>query len=213
MSRWKIKGQHRETALLVVTGIALLLAVAALADWLNITAGIAAWVQAIGSLVAIVAAYAIARSGVAAAERVRRDARLQLLRGAESTVTWSAGVVTAIADKAHVGMTYDAFDRAYRPADFQAALRAIQSIPLSELADLDLVRDILRLEAVLIDAAERLSKVERASLAVHAKTRGLPDMAAIGTEVVNAKESFRLRVMEIVTGRPQRPRPLEAATA
>lgn len=204
MAQWKIRGAHREIGFVVVTGMALVAATAALANWLNVTAGIAAWVQAIGSIVAVAAAYAISRSGVAAAERVRREERLQLLRGAEATVSWSAQVLTTFADKAHPSITYDAFERLYRPADFQAALRAIHSIPLSQIADLDLVRDILRLEAVLIDAADRLAKVERGSLAADAKPRGLPDLSAIGVEAMNAKESFRLRVVEIVTGRPQR---------
>jgi len=204
MSRWNIKNPALQILFVTVVSIAILITIDSLTGWLNENSGLAAWVQAIGAIVAIAASYMIARSGVEAADRLRSQDRTRFLKAAESTVLWAYSVVATLADKTFSGVTYAVFKTNYRPSDFEGALRALRHISLTELVDLDLVRDLLRLEAVLDDAAKRLAEVKPAASGGGVLAENLPDMAAMQVAASNPKESFRLRVLELTAGTANR---------
>lgn len=126
---------------------------------------VAAWIQAIGSIAAIAAAYALGeRQARKAREHTLEVYHLQRTRvelGGKGVVRQLYAESRSIRDSA-VQLSYDAFSEmwaTYLQSTYAAALRAFDQLPLHELGDADRVRIGFEMRGALAHATERISRI------------------------------------------------------
>ncbi|KVF27621.1 MULTISPECIES: hypothetical protein [Burkholderia] len=127
--------------------------------------GAAAWIQAVGSIGAIIGAYYIGRWQAAAAEIQAKRVRDEILKGKQLAAR-------AIADAAYgevkaannaIGDTYLVWRHwfHYRPSVFSAQIEAISRLQLFELDDADAMRSIIDLQNSMLSMQHIFTKAEK----------------------------------------------------
>ncbi|MET3461244.1 hypothetical protein [Variovorax atrisoli] len=118
----------------------------------------AAWVQAVGSIAAIVGAWLIGKSQ-------SKAAFLHALRLKESERYDRVRAVFPIAERAHAlitaldGEQYDHYYKVrYSDASFRVCIKAIEAIPLHELGNFGLVQGYMEMQQALAAAAHAAAK-------------------------------------------------------
>lgn len=148
-------------------GLALLLVIvvmALVAKVLSIVerdSAVIAWVQAIGGVLSIFAAWLIGRNSEVAAAKARDQQRRILLEGTRTCAKQCVDTISRL-DRAFtlVTVTRSLFLSTYDATAFEVALRSLRSVPFHDLGDYALGKAILDLETVWDRTKQRLDEQE-----------------------------------------------------
>lgn len=155
-------------------------------------AALAGWAQAWGAVMAIGAAYAIARHQTDQERRRREETRKSVLKTLETAVEYGFDILTRAKDRlggAPVNRT--AFDAAFRPGEFAAAIETLERAPLYDLGMYEVTAEVIRFRLMLSEARDRLEATVEGMTA--ADRRACPELVGLHTQAFNLKQNLLQR--------------------
>ena len=150
----------------VVTAITLALRDDHVMTWINGHEGVAAWVQAIGSVLAILAAITVAawqsREGRLAILRQLAVARREKIEPLRAMGAIASEAVQEAVNRLKPGTaSKDYFSGGYSPILLRDMIEALDKVPLHELGDFDLVRQFTSLRRMIATAKRMLDRMSK----------------------------------------------------
>ena len=161
-----------------------------LADWFTALSG---WAQAWGGLMAIAAAYAIAR-GQADQEKIQREeARGSALKTIRNAVEYGFDLMVEAKERlgGHV-VNLAAFDAHFVPGRYAAVIETLERAPFYELGMYEVSVDVIRFRLLLAESRDSLLKTVDGMTSND--RRACPELNGLSTQAFNLKQTILHRV-------------------